>query len=69
MEKPTVDQVAWVFQQINNHIRDGGSFRVLIYDRLEYTGPGDYSTLYLAGGMNISNACNCYHDDAKTEES
>lgn len=48
---------AWVFANIDNHIKEGGSFRYLIYDRLGFGGDA-YVPLYCAGGMNISNACN-----------
>jgi hypothetical protein len=52
-EKPTLEQVAWIFEQINENA--GGSFRKLIYDRLGF-GPTAYSELYSAGGQNITNA-------------
>lgn len=53
IKKPTLEQVAWVFEQINKNA--GGSFRKLIYDRLGF-GPNAYSELYAAGGQNITNA-------------
>jgi hypothetical protein len=53
MKKPTLEQVAWIFNQINENA--GGSFRKLIYDRLGF-GPTAYSELYAAGGQNITNA-------------
>ncbi len=53
MKKPTLEQVAWIFEQINENA--GGSFRKLIYDRLGF-GPNAYSELYAAGGQNITNA-------------
>ena len=46
--------VAWVFEQIVAHAREGGSFRYLIYDRLGFDLDA-YVPLYLAGGMTISN--------------
>jgi hypothetical protein len=45
---------AWVMEKIVEHAREGGSFRVLIYDRLGF-GTDAYVPLYLAGGMEISN--------------
>ena len=43
-----------IFRAIDDHAREGGSFRKLIYDRLGlYTDA--YSVLYCAGGMNLSN--------------
>jgi hypothetical protein len=57
MNKPTPEQVAWVFRHIADHLREGGTFRYLIYDRMGFDSDA-YSTLYGAGGMDISNACN-----------
>ena len=53
MKKPTVEQVAWVFEKINENA--GGSFRNLIYKHMEFT-HDDYCDLYHAGGQNITNA-------------
>lgn len=53
MDKPTLEQVAWIFEQINENA--GGSFRKLIYDRLGF-GPNAYSELYSAGGQIITNS-------------
>ncbi len=55
-QKPTIEQVAWVFAHLHDHIMEPGSFRFLIYDRLGFDCKA-YTPLYLAGGMNISNAC------------
>lgn len=52
-EKPTLEQVAWIFEKINENA--GGSFRKLIYDRMGF-GPNAYSELYAAGGQFITNA-------------
>ena len=46
--------VAWVFQAIVDHAKEGRSYRYLIYERLGF-GPDAYVPLYLAGGMSISN--------------
>lgn len=45
---------AWVFRNIVDHAREGGSYRYLIYDRLGFE-PDAYVPLYSAGGMDISN--------------
>lgn len=55
MEKPTIEQTAWVFDKLCEHLHEGGTFRYLIYDRLGY-GPEAYQPLYEAGGMVLSNA-------------
>jgi hypothetical protein len=52
MEKPTVEQVAWVFEKL---IKDIGTFRYLIYDKMGFT-EDNYLELYEAGGMAINNA-------------
>lgn len=53
MKKPTLEQVVWIFEHINENI--GCSFRRLIYDRMGF-GPNEYSELFSAGGQNITNA-------------
>ena len=52
MDKPTVEQVAWVFEKC---IKDIGTFRYLIYDKMGFESK-DYEILYRAGGMAINNA-------------
>jgi len=52
MEKPTAEQVAWVFAKILEN--KNGSFRHLIYDVMGFQGK-DYTKLYKAGGMAITN--------------
>jgi len=52
MTKPTVEQVAWVFEKL---IKDIGTFRYLIYDKMGFEAQ-DYETLYKAGGMAINNS-------------
>lgn len=49
---------AWVLRHLCAHAREGGSFRHLIYDRLDF-GLDAYATLYVAGGMTLSNL---FHD-------
>jgi len=49
--------VAWVFENILAHAREGGSFRYLIYNRLGFDIDA-YFPLYEAGGMEISNEFN-----------
>lgn len=57
IKKPTVEQVEYIFKKLNDHIKEGGTFRYLIYNRLGFNKDA-YSKLYLAGGMNISNKLN-----------
>ncbi|GED55868.1 hypothetical protein EDM54_23790 [Brevibacillus borstelensis] len=55
MDKPSVEQVAWVFEKVAESIREGGgSFRHLIYDRMGFDEKA-YIPLYKAGGMVITN--------------
>lgn len=54
-EKPTIDQVAWVFAHLNDHLDELGSFRYLVYDRMGYDEEA-YIPLFSAGGMAITNA-------------
>lgn len=54
-DKPTPQQVAWVFKMICENGKIAGSFRDLIYNKMEYS-PYDYEMLYQAGGMAITNA-------------
>jgi len=61
MEKPTIEQVAWVFQHILQNGIEGGSFRHLIYDRMGF-GAEAYEPLYRAGGMCITNKMS-YEDE------
>ncbi len=46
---------AYVFRQLTEHMKEGGSYRYLIYDRLGF-GPEAYTALYVNGGMDLSNA-------------
>ena len=57
VEKPTADQVAWVFSKLREHAVSGGTFRYLIYDRTGYE-PSGYAKLYESGGMMLSNMIN-----------
>jgi hypothetical protein len=59
LEKPTVEQVAWVFEMIAKE--PTGSFRYLIYDKMGFN-EKNYLELYEAGGMTISNAIFEYKD-------
>ena len=34
--KPTIEQVDWVFNHLIDHAEQGGTFRYLIYDRMGY---------------------------------
>lgn len=49
-----LDIAAWVISKIDEHGKNPGSFRYLIYDRLGFDLDA-YVPLYSAGGMNISN--------------
>ncbi len=53
IEKPSLEQVAWVFEMISNP--PTGSFRYLIYDKMGF-GFEAYVPLYESGGMTITNA-------------
>lgn len=55
MEKPTIEQTAWVFEKLCEHLFEGGSFRYLIHDRMGY-GTEAYQVFYEAGGMVLNNA-------------
>jgi len=62
-DKPTIEQTAWVFAHLYDHLQDSGSFRYLIYNRMGY-GIESYCPLYGAGGQSISNAL-IVEDDVK----
>jgi hypothetical protein len=56
--RPTLEQVRWVFQKVDEHLREGGSYRYLIYDRMDYD--FDSYCMLFPFGMNISNfGCDC----------
>jgi hypothetical protein len=59
VKKPTVEQVAWVFEMISKN--PVGSFRYLIYDKMGFK-QENYLELYEAGGMTITNAIFKYKD-------
>ena len=54
MDKPTAEQVAWVFEKLCEHAKEGGSYRSLIYDRMGFDGKA-YKPLHKAGGMVLTN--------------
>ena len=54
MDKPTAEQVAWVFEKLCEHAKEGGSYRSLIYDRMGFNGKA-YAPLHKAGGMVLTN--------------
>lgn len=54
-EKPTVEQVAWVFEKINECWKLDGTFRKLIYDIMGFE-QSAYVKLYKSGGQNITNS-------------
>lgn len=55
MEKPTLEQLAWVFLRLKDHLEEGGSFRSLIYDRMGL-GPDAYEPLVEAGAKDVADA-------------
>ena len=61
-EKPTIEQVAWVFDKIATHMKEGGTFRYLIYDRMGFSGDA-YTPLYSSGGMSITNMIHDYLEE------
>ena len=63
--KPTVEQVAWVFQQIMDNAGKG-TFRYLIYDRMGFDSNA-YDPLYRAGGMAINNAMDAVYNEDEVE--
>ena len=55
--RPTAQQVVWVFRCLSAHLIEGGTFESLIRDRMGFVAD-DYDVLLSAGGMEISNALN-----------
>jgi len=55
MNKPTVEQVAWVFKHLCDHLDNPGTCRHLIYERLGFE-PKDYGVLCESGAQAIANA-------------
>ena len=53
MSRPSVEDVAWVFQILRDH-GGRGTYRHLIYDCMGFE-EEDYLPLYEAGGMNLNN--------------
>ncbi len=49
--------VCWTISKINEHGKNPGSFRNLIYNIMGF-GPEAYIPIYEAGGMNITNELN-----------
>ena len=43
-----------IFRAIDQHAREGGTFRQLIYDRLGLTMDGAYAVLQCAGALELS---------------
>lgn len=54
-EQVRLDATCKAFEAIATNLREPGTFRYLIYDRLGFE-PKDYEPLYKAGGMEITNA-------------
>lgn len=53
--KPTVAQVAWVFQCLEYSAVHGHTFRQLIYDLMGFDATA-YHELYCAGGQGVMNS-------------
>lgn len=66
-EPPTIEQVGWVFRQINVNAKERGSFRNLIYHHMHF-GLEAYVPLCLAGGINITNAGDKIQHMLETQE-
>jgi hypothetical protein len=60
MEKPTVEQLSWVFQKLKEHLEQGGNYRDLIYD-LMGLGPEAYEPICEAGGKDVADALDWVH--------
>ena len=54
MNKPSKEQVAWVFKHLCDAMKEPGTFRYLIYNRMGFP-KESYSDLYHAGGMTLTN--------------
>jgi len=62
--KPTPEQVAWIFEKIVKNAENGGTFRRMIYTEMGFT-TAEYSLLFNSGGMTINNAL---HDEFHKDE-
>lgn len=65
-EKPTANQIAWVFEQIIKNAEAGGNFRNLVYDLMGLS-KEDYLLLYEAGGLNINQIMLDYYMNRQNE--
>jgi len=54
-ERPTIDQVKWVFDVLWKHAREGGSYRYLIYDLLGFAEDSGVYHELLDPGMALNN--------------
>lgn len=52
--RPSLTQLAWVFDKLAQHLSEGGTFRQLV-EKLGY-GAEAYEILMAAGGVEIANA-------------
>ncbi|MEO8350226.1 MAG: hypothetical protein ABI680_00755 [Chthoniobacteraceae bacterium] len=64
--RPTPEQVAWVFHNLNEHYGEGGSFRRLIYERMGFD-QSAYGVL-CGQGMNLSNLMNCARENREVDQ-
>jgi hypothetical protein len=61
-DKPTADQVAWVFKHLKEHFEEGGSYRYLIYDRMGFS-ESEYGLLF--DGLFLSNVGHDWRESRK----
>jgi hypothetical protein len=59
-QRPSAEQVAWVFHHLNDLHDKGGSFRLLIYQQMGFD-EKPYGLL-MAQGLPLSNLINCARD-------
>ena len=51
-----LEQACLVMKKIMEHVKEGGSYRYLIYNRMGF-GPEAYAAMMEAGGLDFSNLC------------
>jgi len=68
--RPTVDQIAWVLQKLDECYSPSGrsaSFRYVLYEAMGLDQDA-YTPVYLAGGQNVTNLlCDAAHHDEDLE--
>lgn len=53
MNKPTIDQIAWVFEHLVDHLDEGGTFEDMM-NRLEIK-PESYAIIEAVGAVDVIN--------------